>query len=120
MEQTLGQTNTLPVIDWEQALRVAGNQQALAKDLLAHLIRNLSDEVKAIKQAYTEQNYTEMRRLLHKLHGALCYCGLPRLKRIVARLETHLENNIMESLPQGIEVLDTEARLLLEHHSCQT
>lgn len=107
--------NTLPVIDWELAIQVAGQQKDLATQLLTHLTKHLPNDVTAIQSAYQAQNYPEMLRLVHKLHGALCYCGTPRLKTVVACLETNLKNNIMESLPLLIDTLMTEVNLLLEH-----
>ena len=60
--------NGLPVIDWEQALKVTGNQPDLAEDLLTLLTRNLAKEVTTIKQFHSEQNYSEMQKMVHKLH----------------------------------------------------
>lgn len=107
----------LPIIDWEQSIILAGRKPDLAKDLLALLIKDLPSDIAAINQFYEVQNLPEMLKRVHKLHGALCYCGLPRLKTIIGRLETDLKSNIMESLPPLIEQLDSEVALLLEHYS---
>jgi two-component system, NarL family, sensor histidine kinase BarA len=109
----------LPVIDWEQSIKLAGNKRELANDILVLLIKDLPDDTSAINASYKAQNYQEMLRQVHKLHGALCYCGLPRLKTVVSRLETELKNNIMDSLPPLIETLDNEVTLLLERYSRQ-
>jgi two-component system sensor histidine kinase BarA len=107
-----------PIIDWEQAIKVAGNQKDLAEEILATIVKNLHKDIQRFKQLTKEQNYVELLHQVHKLHGSLCYCGLPRLKTLVARLETDLKNNIMDSLPPLLEQLDTEINLLLEHYSC--
>lgn len=112
-------TENPPVIDWEQSIKLAGNKRDLANDILTMLIKDLPNDLSAITTCYKVQNYQEMLRLVHKLHGALCYCGLPRLKTVVARLETELKNNIMDGLPPLIETLDSEVNLLLERYSRQ-
>ncbi|MBX3709617.1 MAG: Hpt domain-containing protein [Gammaproteobacteria bacterium] len=107
----------LPVIDWEQTIKLAGNNRKFAEDMLDLFIKSLPSDVSLIKVSYEAQNYLEMLRAVHKLHGALCYCGLPRLKTMAAHLETELKNNIMDGLPSLIEQFDTEVILLLEHYS---
>jgi two-component system sensor histidine kinase BarA len=109
----------LPVFDWNQALQLAGQKPDLAKDILAMLMAELPQDTARINQAYKDQNYPEMLRLVHKLHGALCYSGMPRLKTVIAKLETTLKTNIMGDLPAQIDLLNTEVGLLLEYHSCQ-
>lgn len=103
----------LPIIDWDQGIKLAGNKRDLAEEMLTFLLKNLPQDIAEINQAFQAQNYIELLRLVHKLHGALCYCGLPRLKTIAGCLETQLKSNIMESLPPLIEQLDAEAELLL-------
>lgn len=108
----------LQVIDWDQATKLAGNQRQLAKELLSLLMKSLREDMVRIKKLLEEQNYTELLKQVHKLHGALCYCGLPRLKTLVACLETELKNNIMDNLPTLIDQLDAEVHLLLKQYSC--
>ncbi len=112
--------NNLPVIDWQQATKVAGNKKELANELLTHLVKNLPADMARIHQLHQEQNYPELLRQVHKLHGALCYCGLPRLKTVTARLETELKSNIMDNLLILLDQFYTEINLLLEQYSCPT
>jgi len=109
----------LPVIDWDQATKLVGNKRELAEEILTLLIKNLPNDISMIKKLHQEQHFFPMLSQVHKLHGALCYCGLPRLKTIVAYLETELKNNIMDSLPSRLNQLDTEVKLLLECYPCQ-
>lgn len=107
----------LPIIDWEQSKKLAGNKNDLAKDMLELLISSLAEEWEAINQAYKIKDYPTLHKHVHKLHGALCYCGLPRLKALVSKLETAIKNNIMVGLPPLLAQLDTEINLLLEHYT---
>lgn len=108
--------SNLPIIDWDQSIKLAGNKKDIAEEMLSFVIKNLTSDISAINQLHERKNYEELLRTIHKLHGALCYCGLPRLKNIVARLETELKNNIMFSLPALLSQLDTEVNLVLKHY----
>lgn len=107
----------LPVIDWDQAIRLAGNKKELAADILDLLMKGLPTEITSIHKAYQAQNPVELLKKVHKLHGALCYCGLPRVKIVIERLETDLKNNIMNDLPSHLAELDIEVNRLLEQYS---
>lgn len=112
--------NHLPIIDWNLATKIAGNKKEIAEEILEMFIKNLPKDIKAIKQLYLAQKYSELSQQVHKLHGTICYCGLPRLKTVVARLETDLRNNIMCNLPSLFDRLDVEVNLLLEQYHTAT
>lgn len=107
----------LPIIDWELGMRLAGNKPELAEEMLSLFVASLSNDLTTINKLYSEHNYPELHRKVHNLHGALCYCGLPRLKSVVSRLETALKNNIISSLLSLLNQLHAEVNLLLEHYS---
>lgn len=111
--------DSLPVIDWELGTKLAGNKRKAAEEMLDLLINLLPNDLALIKKWHKEQNQTELLRQVHKLHGAICYCGLPRLKTILGRLETDLKNNIMVNLPSLLVQLDAEVNLLLGHYPRQ-
>lgn len=102
----------LPVIDWELSLKLANNNHELAKDMLRLIAERLPKDLIEIHTAHREQNIPQLIHHVHKLHGALCYCGLPRLKLLIAQLETDLKNNIMESSPPLLDQLNSEVTLL--------
>lgn len=104
----------LPVIDWDLGLKLAGNNRETAEEILALFLKNIPDELTAINHSWEEKNYLEMCRQLHKLHGALCYCGLPRLKIVVARLESDLKKDATNDLPTLVKSLNQEVDELLK------
>lgn len=108
--------NHLPVIDWPLAIQLANNKKDLAEELLDVLMKTLPNDIAKIKTCYQEDNHTHLLRQVHRLHGALCYCGLPRLKAVIETLETNLKSNIMESLPSLFAQLDAEFNLLIEYY----
>jgi len=103
-------------IDWELGKQLAGNKINLAADLLDLLMKTLPEDLFTIKSLYTAQSYKELLKEVHKLHGALSYCGVPRLKSVIACLETNLKNNIMVDLAFLFSQLDIEVNNLLEHY----
>ena len=106
----------LPIIEQKHLAQITNQDIHFADDILDLLIKELPKDLSTIKQHFQHQNYTEMRRQVHRLHGALCYSGTPRLKMLVAHLESELKNNIMESLPSLLNQLDIEVNLLLEYY----
>jgi len=106
----------LPVIDWEQAIHLTGNNKEFATEVLDILLQQLPNDIATINHAYETKNLRELLRLVHKLHGALCYTGLPRIKSLISRLETELKSNIMDNLTSLIEQLNHEVKLLLERY----
>lgn len=107
----------LPIIDWEQGLKLAGNREDLAKEILGMLAKRLEHDLTLIKELNAKGDYNALRDEAHKLHGAVCYCGTPRLKSVLAKLETDLKNNIMDDLPNLLDQLNVEVTLVLEHYS---
>ena len=103
----------LPVIDWALGLKLAGNKREVAEEMLHLLTATLTDEVTAIKQLQENNRYAELQQRLHKLHGAVCYCGTPRLKNVIVALESVLKSNKIENLTTLLEQLEFESRLLL-------
>lgn len=109
--------NDLPILDWPLALRLSGNHHDIAEEIHALFIASLPNELAQLTISYQNQNYVDLLYQTHKLHGALCYLGAPRLKTVVSRLETNLKKHIMVGLPSLFEQLNIEVNLLLETYS---
>lgn len=106
--------NPLEMIDWQEALRLAGHSRALAIELTTRMITSLPGEMTILKTLYNAQNIPGLIQHVHKVRGGLAYTGLSRLKALTATLETDLKNNIMGSLASLISQLDNEVCLLNE------
>lgn len=107
-------TDASLVIDWELGLKLANNKRELAEDMLALLVKTLPDEVTHMKKLFAENNFTVLGQRVHKLHGAVCYCGVPRLRRAMAALETALKQQNKHAEVAGLfEKFEQEVQLLL-------
>lgn len=97
-------------IDWELCLRLANNKADLADEMLAIFTKELSTTHEHIRSTFASKNYDKLHQYVHKLHGATCYCGLPKLKAIVANAETSLKTQQYEALDKQIHDLLAELK----------
>lgn len=81
------------VIDWENGNHVSKEKPDLANEMLALLLKTLPTEFADIKLSYENQQYEDLLRQVHKLHGAICYCGVKSLKQATANFELALKQN---------------------------
>ncbi|MDX3773971.1 two-component sensor histidine kinase BarA [Chromatiaceae bacterium AAb-1] len=81
-----------PLIDRDLALQRAGGKQTLAIDMLQMLFNSIPDARKQLQRAIADSNADQVQQQVHKLHGACCYTGVPRLKKLVEELETQLKH----------------------------
>jgi two-component system sensor histidine kinase BarA len=103
--------HTSPAIDWDLGLKLAGNKPQLAKDIMAVLMETLADDLQDIVKAKNDPNIVLQK--VHKLHGAISYCGLPRLKKLLAEFEQALKNEHFSNLDAYLESLSAEVQLVL-------
>ncbi|WP_251359360.1 two-component sensor histidine kinase BarA [Kangiella sp. TOML190] len=78
-------------LDWELSLKLANNNLELATDMLKLFVDTNFETSKSIHAAYQAQEFETLLTHVHKLHGASCYLGTPKLKRISSQYETKLK-----------------------------
>jgi len=59
----------------------------IKKDILQQLLATLPEEQAAIAAAFYRSAWKDMRDKVHRLHGAICYCGVPAFRDCVRKLE---------------------------------
>ncbi|WP_162558612.1 hybrid sensor histidine kinase/response regulator [Saliniradius amylolyticus] len=92
-------------VDWLQALQQADNDEAIARQLLAAFVAQLPEITGAMQQAAEQDDNEELARLLHKLHGACCYTGVPQLRSLCEEMETLAKQNQFEQVHGRLESL---------------
>ncbi|GHG65144.1 histidine kinase [Alishewanella longhuensis] len=108
-------TEATPLIDWDLALQRAAGKPELAQEMLLLLIKSLPQSDKQIRQAITDNDQQVLLHALHKLHGACCYTGVPRLKNLLEALETQLKKGAsIKLLEPELYELDDVIQMLLE------
>ncbi|MBU2115003.1 MAG: response regulator [Gammaproteobacteria bacterium] len=109
------------LVDWNQALERAGGKHALVKDMLQMLLDSITPNRQALQQALQNDNSQQVLQLIHKLHGACCYTGVPRLKALAELLETQLKQakTLAELEPEFLELDDVLQALWQEGQGWQ-
>ncbi len=103
-----------PVMDLKSITQAMGGDNALAKEVLSMFMAELPSFQKQIEEAFTKKDLVALKHHIHKLHGALCYSGLPHLKAVVSTFEKQLINQMgnydesYQNLIQEIEISKSE------------
>lgn len=79
------------ILDREEGLRLAAGKAELAEELLAMLISGLPGERVLIEQHMSQGNNDALLDVVHRLHGAARYCGVPQLRECCLQAETALK-----------------------------
>lgn len=94
---------------------VESNQSSkITEELFGMLIETLPKDFNEIKELKENEQYEELLKKIHKLHGAVCYCGVPYLKNAIHKLETALKKNKFSAIPKLFNAFETEVKKLLK------
>ncbi|MBV8802078.1 MAG: Hpt domain-containing protein [Gammaproteobacteria bacterium] len=105
------------IIDWNLSKKLAGNNDQTAKEILAFLIKTLPADLNQIKEHFLQNQTLDLAKSVHRLHGALCYCGVPRLKAATQELELALKQKKSDELNTLFSQFEHEANELLRLYS---
>ncbi len=103
-------------IDWQLCIKLAANKHDLAKEMLEMLIRALPDDKARIQQSYNSLDWQELREHVHKLHGACCYVGVPKLKAFTKELEDAIAILSMDKIKHYVDELNREINAILAYY----
>lgn len=110
-------------VDKALGLKLSNGRPELAAELLEMLLQDLQQQHADIHRALDEAMLGDALELIHRLHGACCYCGVPQLKDACHRLELHIKT--MATRPAAVDIIafDLAVAALLdwyEHHDVRT
>lgn len=103
--------DTRDILDPEEGLRLAAGKADLAQDMLTMLLAGLPQERQSLHDALDQKNYDDLLEIVHKLHGATRYCGVPQLRSRCEDAETLLKQG-KESRQKILAVIEAIDRLL--------
>jgi two-component system sensor histidine kinase BarA len=83
-------------IDLQLCLKLANYKHDLAIDMFTMLLKSLPHEIANIEKSLNEKDHDALLELVHKLHGACCYTGLPELKSSTQSFEYAIKSNIQD------------------------
>ena len=78
------------VIDWALTEKLCNNNTDTAKELMTMLAKELPDYCNQFERLASAKKFNELQSAAHRLHGACCYLGVPKLKTAVKALEDAL------------------------------
>lgn len=87
----------LPVIDLDASARLVGNDEALAKQALSMLSKQLMDEKPKLESYYKGQDWEALSKHIHKLRGGMAYCSVPRASATFEDLQAALRNQPLDT-----------------------
>lgn len=106
-----------PSIDKDLGIKLAGNNPELANEMFQLFITSLPQELADISQSKESSDWLNLTKRVHKLHGAACYCGVPRLKKILHDFEHSLKANETEKVHPYFTALEAEITQLMTQAS---
>lgn len=77
--------------DWTLALKRTNQIEDAAIDILDKFVEQLPNLIKKIKESEQTKDFEKMQSVIHQLHGACCYTGVPTLHRLCERIEGALK-----------------------------
>jgi len=89
------------------SLKLADGKSELARDMLKMLLNELPSSKLSINQAFAANDMNNLKHHVHKLHGATCYIGVPKLKQCSHDFEQALKNGQEASWEQHLIALNT-------------
>lgn len=96
--------------DWGLCLKKCNNNPELAKELLDLFMAELPTFTQQIQEAQNKNDVKGLLDTVHKLHGACCYIGVPRLKQLVSKTENALKQKKAKISLQDISEILEEIR----------
>jgi len=81
----------MSLFDKDLALKQAGGNTDLAKELFEMLIKDLPISQQAMNSAHIKKDKEGLWEATHKIHGGTAYCGVPDLKAACKALEDEIK-----------------------------
>jgi len=99
-------------LDIPAGMELAGHRADLAEELFTMLIAGLPAERENIIACHRNAEIGNLLEVVHKLHGAARYCGVPPLSRAAVQLESQIKQNVPD-LTESLHKLISEMERLL-------
>jgi two-component system sensor histidine kinase BarA len=73
--------------------------------MLETFIASLKDEKLVITRSLKKDDLDELYNAVHRIHGACCYCGVPRLKAISQHLDAMMRKGEISKMDSNFDEL---------------
>ena len=99
----------LPMLDIPHAIKQAGGNPDLAKELFTMLLKELPDLKSKLNQAFSDGDEQGLWDHAHKIYGSTAYCGVPALNNAARELEEAIKakaSNIADRIQAVNKAID--------------
>ncbi len=101
------------IVDWDWSLKLANNKPELVLELLTILKETLPEDQAAMNSAYRSGNTRLLKQVLHRLKGAVAYCGVPGLRDAIEHFETVLNSDNASRAQSDLDSVNREIEALI-------
>jgi two-component system sensor histidine kinase BarA len=105
---------SLVSLDWELAVKRANYNEQAARELLSEFVIMLPTMIHDIQADQEMSRFNSVHDNIHKLHGACCYTGVPRLQRLCFEIESQFKTDRLDGLELNLDALAEEANLIVK------
>lgn len=80
------------IIDLNLGATLVGKDTVFAKEMLNTLVNTFPEELKKLETAHKKEDWNTIKDVIHRIKGAVSYCGTPRLQKISTELLNYLHS----------------------------
>lgn len=81
------------IIDLNLGASLVGKDAKFAKEMINTLVNTFPDELKKLEAAHKKEDWATIKDVIHRIKGAVSYCGTPRLQKIATELLHYLHSS---------------------------
>jgi two-component system sensor histidine kinase BarA len=86
-------------------------------EMIELLVKTLPTDFSEIKRLKDSNDHPELLKQVHRLHGAVCYCDVPPLRKAIYAFETALKQNNLDEVPTLFSAFETEIDKVIKQYS---
>lgn len=102
----------LPSMDWQLAVKRANESRDHAMELFKDFVNHLPIATDAIRQHWASRDFVGVQDELHRLHGACCYTGAPKLQALTHDIESLLKQGKHFETSQLLPIFFVECEIV--------
>jgi two-component system sensor histidine kinase BarA len=106
--------NERVVRDHEQALRIAGGAEGIAEKLFEEFRAELPKTLNDMRGHLTDNDWSELWQLSHRLHGAAAVCGVPAFYHALGDLQPAITLEDEPTVGVLLERVEQEAKRIID------
>lgn len=112
----ISEWTTKTAIDWDECVSLMSGKENVAKELLDKFIECLKEDKTAMHHAKKDNKLDTLASITHRLYGASCYIGIPKLRMALKQLELLLTQKQYKYIDIVYQSMTEEVNAVLYHY----